>query len=191
MKKLQSTKEKILTETIKIYAIGGHDEFSIRKLAKQVGIAQSVIYHHFENKEVLLKYMFRQTSEDLGKKRRSLPETDTAAEMLMQRVEFQLEHAMEVTAVLKYFFAHRDIFPKIKSGYVPDKAYLHILEVLNRGVKNGEFIEMNKRQEAKVITHAINGFVMEYFPDVPTGADRKKLVEQISTFVLRSIVSKG
>jgi len=190
MKKEITTKDRILLETVKIYAVSGHEDFSIRKLAKQVGIAQSVIYHHFENKDVLLKYMFRQMSEELGRKRKELPKTKTAAEMLKQRVEFQLEHAQEVTAVLKFFFANRNIFPKIKTGYVPDKAYLHILEVLNRGVKNGEFIEMNKRQEAKVITHAINGFVMEYFPDVPTGKERKELVEQISRFVLRSLVKK-
>ena len=107
--------------------------------------------------------------------------------MLKQRIEFQIDHAGEVVAVLKFYLAYRDIFPKIKSGYIPDKAYQHIEEVLERGVKSGEFIDLDVRKEAKVITHAINGFLLEYYPKAPRGKEKSELIDSIHAFIIRSI----
>lgn len=50
----RDTKEKILNETKNLFAEKGFDNTGINEIAKRVGIAPSVIYYHFENKNDIL-----------------------------------------------------------------------------------------------------------------------------------------
>lgn len=185
-----NTQRKIVKNTAKMFARYGYEGVSMRKLAHECDIAPSVIYHYYKDKDELLKAMFDFLARDLGIKRGKLPDTKSAADMLLQRILFQIDHAEEVVAVLKYFLHYRSDFQKLPSGYVPDTAYLHIKEVLERGVKNGEFIDLKIDPEAKVITHAINGFLLEYYPHAPTEDERDLLAQSIHSFILRSIQNR-
>ncbi len=185
------TKQKILEKARTIFAKNGYDAFSIRTLAKEIPLAPSVLYHYFKDKDELLKAMFDYLNTDLGKKRAILTQSKTASEMLRQRIIFQLDNAETIVAVLKYFIAYRKKFPKFNEGYVPDKSSLHIEEVLNFGIKTGEFYSPNIIQDAKVITHAINGFLLEYYPDTPTGKSKEQLVQNIYLFLIRALQKGG
>jgi hypothetical protein len=107
--------------------------------------------------------------------------------MLKQRIGFQIDNQEEVVAVLKYYLAYRNNFKKFKNGYVPDKSALHIEEVLREGVSRNEFIIKNLEDDAKVITHAINGFLLEYYPHTPKGAERQQLINRIFNFLIRGL----
>jgi AcrR family transcriptional regulator len=177
----------ILEKTIELYAVNGADSFSIRKLAKAIPIAPSVIYHYYRDEDTLLESMFTYASTELGIKRAQLRQPKKADEMLKQRIGFQIDNSMHIVAVLKYYLAFRNKFPKNNQGYVPDKSSLHIEEVLEYGVKTGEFSVENIQDDAKVITHAINGFLLEYYPQVPQGSERTMLINKIHKFILRAL----
>lgn len=177
----------ILEKAAALFAISGYEDFSIRKLAKSIPITPSVIYHYFKDEKTLLKEMFDYLNTSLGKKRAQLPQPKTASEMLKQRIEFQLDNAAAIVAVLKYYLAFRDTFPKFKEGFVPDKSSLHIEEVLHYGVKTKEFKIKDLEDDAKVITHAINGFLLEFYPHKVEGAEKKKLVHRIYSFLIRAL----
>jgi AcrR family transcriptional regulator len=181
------SKETIIDHTTKMFALGGYDSFSMRHLADSVGISPSVLYHYFEDKDVLRKEMFDNVNKNLGLKRSTLPKTKTASQMLKQRIGFQIDNQEEVVAVLKYYLAYRNNFKKFKNGYVPDKSALHIEEVLREGVSRNEFIIKNLEDDAKVITHAINGFLLEYYPHTPKGAERQQLINRIFNFLIRGL----
>lgn len=170
-----------------MFALGGYDSFSMRHLADSVGISASVLYHYFEDKDILLKEMFDSVNKSLGLKRAGLPKTKTASNMLKQRIGFQIDNQEEVVAVLKYYLAYRNNFKKFKNGYVPDKSALHIEEVLREGVAKNEFNINNIDDDAKVITHAINGFLLEYYPHTPKGTERKQLINRIFNFLIRGL----
>ena len=182
-----TSKEIILKKALKIFAKDGYDGLSMRILAESIPVVPSVLYHHFTDKDSLLKSMFDHLNSELGKKRAKLPIPLTASEMLRQRIIFQLDNAEEIVAVLKYYLAYRKRFPQLKTGFVPEKAYLHIEEVLSYGVQTGEFHSLNIQKDAKVITHAINGFLLEYFPDTPKGNEKASLVENTHQFFIRSL----
>jgi AcrR family transcriptional regulator len=182
-----NTRDKIIRNATQIMALHGANGVSMRKLATECAIAPSVLYHYFENKDYLLKDLFYEVSKNLGRERRKLTDADDPIVMLRQRIEFQIDHAEEIVAVLKYYMAYRETFPKQEQGYVPDTAYLHIKEVLDRGIADGVFIPMDVDEEAKVIAHAINGFLLEYYPDKPEGDEREALINSIHRFVVRSI----
>ena len=182
-----TSKEQILETSIHLFAQSGFEQFSIRNLAKKVGITHSVIYHYFENEEKLLKAMFEYASSQLGIKRKNLPQEKYAIDMLKARIEFQIDNSEYIVAVLKYYLSHRPGFQKFKNGFIPDKSTLHIEEVLTYGMETGEFHVENIQDDAKVIAHAINGFLLEYYPHVPRGKEKIELIDRIYTFIIRSL----
>jgi len=48
-----TTKEKILDVALTLFSTHGYDAVSIRDIGKQVGIKESSIYNHFENKQAI------------------------------------------------------------------------------------------------------------------------------------------
>jgi AcrR family transcriptional regulator len=182
------TKELIQNKAKEIFALYGYDGLSMRKLAHESGVAASVIYHHYVNKDQLLKETFNVTNIKLGQKRRLLPESSSAVEMLEGRIRFQLDNAADVVFVLKYYMQYRDSFEHIETGFVPKKAYLHIEEVLAKGLETGEFeLAESIDKEAKIITHMINGFVLEYYPSKIPESEKIELIESVKGFILRAL----
>lgn len=183
----QDTKQIILQKAVRVFASSGYEGFSIRILAEEIPITPSVIYHHFDDKDTLLKEMFDFLNKNLGAKRSKLPKMVSASSMLRQRIEFQIDNQESIVAVLKYYLAYRKNFNRFKNGFVPDKSALHIEEVLQFGMQTKEFSFTNLEDDAKVMTHAINGFLLEYYPHTPKGKEKKELIERIFSFLLRAL----
>ena len=164
----------------------------MRTLAKQSGIGLSSIYHFFDDKDQLLKEIFNTTNKQLGVERGKLSKTVQATTMLHDRIRFQFEHIEDVVFVLKYYLHFRPEFLRLDSGYLPTKGYLHITEVLAAGVQSGEFAiaPSDIDKEAKVIAHAINGFLLEYYPSPPKGRDLAEVTGSIHAFLMRSLTNK-
>ena len=183
-----TTRQTIIEETRKLFAVYGYDGFTMRSLAKTCDISLSSIYHHFEDKDVLLRAVFDTVNTDLGIRRALLPDCDTASEQLMQRIKFQFDNSEHILFVLRYYLHFRQTFPKQDRGYLGEKAYRHIQEVLVRGVESGEFVLTQPiDDEAKVIAHSINGFILEYFPESPIADEYDSVVDSIHTFVMKSL----
>lgn len=181
----------ILEKAVELYAQLGAETFSTRRLAKTIPISHSVLYHYFPQEEILLKEMYTYANGRLGELRAALPQVKTSAELLTQRIEFQIDHAVYVVAVLKYFLMHRTDFEGHAKGFAPQKATLHIEEVLEHGVQTGEFSVRDIADDAKVITHAINGFLLEYYPHQPYGAEKEELISRIYSFLIRALTNGG
>lgn len=181
------TKHKILNTAAEIFALSGYEGLSMRILAKQSGITQSVLYHYFDSKDSLLDELFRFLNTTLGTKRQALKQLKSASAMLKQRIEFQLDNAKEIVAVLKYFIHNRQKFPKFQGGFTPDKTSLHMEEVLKLGRKTAEFKVYNIKEQAKVMTHAVNGFLLEYFPYKLQASEKNQLVHSIHKFLYQAL----
>lgn len=185
MSNTQTTKSAILESVVELFATQGYEQMSMRSLAKQVGVAPSVLYHHFASKDDVLQSMYKYANHTLGTARAQLPVQQSASDHLRQIISFQLDHATLVIAVLKYYFAYREVFAQSFPA-LPPKAALHIEEVLAHGIADGEY-RQDVMGDAKVIAHIINGFLLEYFPHLPKEPERTALVNQIAAFVERAI----
>lgn len=49
-----STKERILVEAMKLFAVQGFEAVSVRAIAKEVGVRDSALYKHYESKQAIL-----------------------------------------------------------------------------------------------------------------------------------------
>lgn len=184
-----STKQIIVEATKKIVAMESFEGFNVRKLATVAHLSPSHLYYYTKDTRHLFKEVIDVTAQELGRKRAALPGTRSAAEMLSQRIHFQFDNADDVIYILKYYITFRDEFIQNSGGYVPHTAYKHILEVLEFGQQNNEWIITDCVKEAKVITHAINGFVLEYYPHIPTGKEKDQLVQDIQQFLLKALTN--
>lgn len=182
-----NTKEKILQNATEIFALSGYEGLSMRILAKQTGISQSVLYHYFDSKDSLLTELFKFLNTNLGIKRKALKKIKTASAMLKQRIQFQLDNSTQIVAILKYFIHYRQLFSKFQGGFTPDKASLHMEEVLQFGKETNEFKVYNLKDQAKVMTHTVNGFLLEYFPYKLKVDEKKKLINSIHQFLINAL----
>lgn len=182
-------KTEILDKLSSLFANQGDAAVGMRALAKSIGIAPSVIYHYFPDRHELMKQMYLHNNRVLGQLRAKLPQQPKATQQLAQLIEFQLDNALRVVAVLKYYFAFRAEFGQLPERTLPPKATLHIDEVLEYGISSGEF-NRNCTQFNKVIAHIINGFLLEYFPNLPAGKERKQLIKLVVKFVVKAINKK-
>jgi|GEM_PF-385361 len=182
----------IRTTAKHLFAAEGYEGVSMRNLAAASGVSLSSIYHFFEDKDVLLKDIFDRTNTELGMLRRELRSRPSAEQQLVQIIQFQIDHIEEVVFVLKYYLHFRHDFLALPGRILPAKAYLHIEEILHQGIARGEFTVPNNQIEtqSKIITHAINGFLLEYYPDIPRGAERKELATNLAAFIVRSLKYK-
>lgn len=184
----KDTKQDIFDAAKELFAKRGYDGVSMRKLAKQANISLSATYHYYSDKDVMLQEIFDATNTQLGKDRAKLKVRQTMSEALQDRLEFQFAHMGEIAFVLKYYLHNRDQFEQNESGFVPEKTSLHIEEVLLLGRELGELREdIDIRREAKVITHAINGFVLEIYPAILSPKDTVKIIQDLHSFIMRSI----
>ncbi len=187
----KETKSTIVQAAKRQFSLNGYEGFTMRTLAKESGVGLSSIYHFFKDKDILLKYIFDQTNTQLGTQRALLPKRRSAQKMLHDRIVFQFTHIEDVVFVLKYYLHYRSDFLKLESGFLPSKAYLHIEEVLAYGRITREFIFANSvEEEAKVIAHAINGFLLEYYPNPPKGAELNRVTNSIFRFLMRALTNK-
>jgi AcrR family transcriptional regulator len=186
----QSQTNEVIRSTAKrLFAQRGYDGVSIRTLSKESAVGVSSIYHFFTDKDVLLKAIYEDTNRRLGLARRDLKRRASAERMLAERIQFQFEHIEDIVFVLKYYLHYRQNFAGLPTKTLPPKSALHIEEVLHQGLSSGEF-KLNAdelMQCAKMITHMINGFLLEYYPYTPQGAERKRLVRDMTDFSMRAL----
>lgn len=187
-----TTKSTIIKISKRQFVLNGYEGFSMRTLAKESGVGLSSIYHFFKDKDEILNEVFDINNKELGIARAKLPKSSSADLMLLDRIAFQFKHIEDIIFTLKYYLHFRPSFLKISSGYLPEKGYLHIEEVLRLGIETGEF-NINSAdisKEAKVIAHSINGFLLEYYPNPPNKTELDDVIESIHKFFMRSLTNK-
>jgi AcrR family transcriptional regulator len=183
------TDEVIRRAAKRLFATAGYDGVSMRLLAQASGVGLSSIYHFFKDKDVLLKDIYLDTNRQLGEQRAALPDQPNAEKMLAQLISFQLDHIEDVVYVLKYYLHFRHDFAALPTKTLPAKSVLHVEEVIEKGRQTGEFSVAKDEiaAKAKVIAHTINGYLLEYYPDVPQGKERQEMVDDIVSFTMRGL----
>lgn len=182
-----STATSIIEATIPLLAARGYAGTSMRDVAEAAHIKASVIYHYFPDKAALLRAVRLHINTLLDTELDSLGKAVDARSFLRQRLDFQLRHIEHIVALLQYFMAAKVDFPAAAGGYVPQRAYRHMLEVIQRGMDEGIYSSPNSDLDAKITTHLVNGFLLEYYPHPLSEAARAALVEDLAVFIERAL----
>lgn len=184
------TKNEIINQTIPILARDGYAGTSMRKIAAAIDKEPSNIYVHFANKESLL----RETRLSIIKQlqaAQSIPEDADAAAMLRSTLLFQFQNREKIVALLQYFMTMRQDFPQDGGGYVPQRAYQHMRDVIDAGIAEGVYMVAAPDFDAKLTTHIVNGFLMEYFDHELPLTDQAELIERLAVFIEHGLQKHG
>lgn len=88
-----STKEKILVEAMKLFAIQGFEAVSVRAIAKEVGVRDSALYKHYESKQAIFDAIVEESKKRFWDKYRMICEQYTGKfeleDMCMNMFYFQ------------------------------------------------------------------------------------------------------
>lgn len=120
----ESTRERLLTEARDLYLESGFASFSLREVARRVGVSAAAVYRHFDNKEALLREVcaagFRIFSSYLL---RALSETTPRARLVsaaVQYLRFALENPRDYRVI--FMGAAEDFASPASSPNEPERA---------------------------------------------------------------------
>jgi len=91
------TKKKILKVTGSLFAKRGYFGVSMDEIAKEVGVAKSALYYHFESKEALYKELMEYSVKELKKEIKGALEegytsVDTVFNLIRTFLDYTLKH---------------------------------------------------------------------------------------------------
>lgn len=92
---MSDQREKILARACDLYLAEGLDGFSMRKLARSVGVTAPALYRHFESREYVLADVVREAYREFSAYLYRALEGRTAEERLTRAGEGYLEFALE------------------------------------------------------------------------------------------------
>jgi len=92
---MSDQREKILACACDLYLAEGLDGFSMRKLAKEVGVTAPALYRHYENREHVLADVVREAYSEFTRKLYRALEGATALERFARSGEGYLEFALK------------------------------------------------------------------------------------------------
>lgn len=182
-----TTHDIIIHKTIPLLARHGYAGTTMRTVAEAAAIKQSVVYYHFSDKAALLRAVRQYLNRHLDEGLHALPSVQTTAALLRQRLAFQIAERESVVCLLQYFMAVKQDFPMQADGYVPERAYLHMREIIDAGIREGCYRSDDPAFDAKILTHLINGFLLEYYPHEMTRGEEVALTERLAIFIERSL----
>lgn len=102
---MSETRERILAHACDLYLSDGLDGFSMRKLARAVGVTAPALYRHFENKEQLLHDVMVQAYEQFAHYLYRALAGTTPRERIRMAGEAYLDFALEHPKLYDILFA--------------------------------------------------------------------------------------
>ena len=106
---MSEQREKILTCACDLYLEDGLDGFSMRKLARAVGVTAPALYRHFESKEAVLLHVVAEAYERLAHYLYRALEGRTPEERFRMAGQGYLDFALEQPRLYEVLFANPDL----------------------------------------------------------------------------------
>lgn len=105
----ENTSEKIAAAALRIVERAGAGSLSMRKVAVAVGVTPMALYHHFPNREALLRFVTDREFDQLVHHMRAQPHRRSPRERLLHAMDYYLDYAFAHPRVFDYVFSqHRD-----------------------------------------------------------------------------------
>ena len=134
-------KEELISSACRVCELSGHDNMSLRSIAKEASVSQTAPYRHFKTKECLLAEVSKRGFEELTERLRSVTNQANKAtskekflEMGLAYLEFGLEKRKT------YDLMHSPVIDKVEFPELLDAAQgafeelVQILKDLNPGI---------------------------------------------------------
>jgi AcrR family transcriptional regulator len=165
-------------------------------IADEVGLNKGTLYHYYPSKSAILFELLSDQVDATLELLDRVPADGTATDRMRALVRLQVDHVATKHDELVVFFQE---IPWIDKHLAPEQVtdlrrridrYERITrQLLNAGVRSGEFREIN----ANMVMYSIIG-ILAYVPNwfrASTAKAQATLVDELSDFVLYGLTHKG
>ena len=151
---MNKTKRKIFNTAIKLFAEKGYDNASTEEITAVAGVAKGSLYYHFQKKEDIFDMMLKEgmdllrNSVEIKTKKCTTAEEKIKAVILIEvKVMVKYEHFLNV--VLSQVWGEEEKNQKCKNTVFD---FIKVIEeIVEEGIKNGEFYESDVEATASAI----------------------------------------
>ncbi|MGM0545219.1 MAG: TetR/AcrR family transcriptional regulator [Bacteroidota bacterium] len=156
-----SLKERIIEGARQVLLSEGYRNFSLRKIAREIGVSATSIYLHFENKDDLVHTLMEEAIERLNNRlQQVVEEADSPFEKLealaYEYVQFALRYQREYQIIHLASSDEMTRYPKEKFRKAR-KGYEIVSDVLQEGVEAGLIAEDKPRLAAYTFWAQLHG----------------------------------
>lgn len=133
-----SKKQKILNESLSLFATHGFSHVSISMIAKQANVTKSLIFHHFENKEMLWEKVKEQFFKTYADNQMNLFEIEKdPIELIRKSMRFYFEFVKN-NPLIPRFFAYAHLENDEKCGQLDKPLMVKGNELIKQAQENGQ-----------------------------------------------------
>ena len=167
--------ERIIESAVEIFAQKGFHETTMKEIAEAAGVGKGTIYVHFKNKDDLFSKILDRGIDELAQYvNGEINNINTPGKKLKKAIKAQLKYFNKhedfcVFAFREVWAYREDLKNKIEKLH--NKHTVILKEIINKGIKSGDFQMVNKENTAAAIVGmvwgaAVNSFLFSQSLDV-------------------------
>lgn len=140
----------------------GYAKASIREIASIAGISIGGVYLYFKNKEELYKNLIGEKMLEIASQTEMIAErTESAPEALSRILSIHLENALKHREfILLHIREHGFAFGAEEKRKFFSRQRDMIKQIIQKGIKSGEFRKCNAEQIATMIMASLRGIIL-------------------------------
>ncbi len=132
-----SKKQKILNESLTLFATHGYAHVSISMIAKQAGVTKSLIFHHFESKEQLWEIVKENFFKQYTENQLTLFESEkNPIELIRKSIRHYFEF-IQSNPLIPRFFAYAHLENDANCGKVDQALIAHSTQIIETAQDQG------------------------------------------------------
>ncbi|RYD05953.1 hypothetical protein N752_06825 [Desulforamulus aquiferis] len=152
----QGKKGDILKASIDLFADRGYDAVSVRDIAKAAGVTEAALYKHFNGKEAMSLYIFKEIIKDYCLRisnisKEDLSSVDKLCKIVAITYDLYQAHPSEIRFAL---LSHYKFWDRLSDDIRP---HLLIKSIIEDGINKGEI----PREESYFLLSLYSGLMLE------------------------------
>ncbi len=166
-RKRQRRRAEILHAALRAFRENGYHATTLEDIAEHLGVRKTALYHYFPDKEAILYECHRESLGEIDRMMKDARELDTASAQLAYVI---LEHVRIMTETLEGSPLAFEVtaFSPERAGEIiaaRDRYERWLRRIIDQGIKDGEFREVNSKVAVFAILGAINWIARWYRPE--------------------------
>ena len=177
------TYARILQTARRLFVQQGYTATSMRQVAEQTGIGKATIYHHFPDKQAIVKALLEESTAHM----------EASLRLLQEQPEPRLRIQLAATESINFFFNSADLIQVVRREVPGARAEMQagfmdffqkwlalLAEAIQCGIQQGLFRPLDPAEAARVLLTMLQGtFAMGYL-----GGLRPESPDQTVTLLL-------
>ncbi len=152
-------RQRILMAAMQLFAKGGYENVSMRRIAEKIEYSAGTLYLYFENKNDIMLQLCYQGFEQLLALQQELEKINNPLERLRVGGRHYIAFALENPELYELMFATKEVLqePQPDEESVPHKSFRKFEEDVRRCLESGFFSEGNAETMAIALWATLHG----------------------------------